>query len=178
MYSECCEGGLDPDWKVDEKDRLSFQDYRLQLSEQMLMYDPKKQVYQGDGAFRKVTKLGKRKKGGVTYWKGEKGGVSIENFKIAKSSSRYSPLRLCGPLDELEKHMARVVCRKNIMGKCAVCGSSTYWKCGLCNEWMCIQAKGSGCHISLHNDSMFGLTRCDFKDLHGGKLAEWKLPNI
>ena len=51
IYIECCEGELDPDWKVDEKDRLSLRDYRLQLSEQMLTYDPKQQVYQGDGAF-------------------------------------------------------------------------------------------------------------------------------
>jgi hypothetical protein len=25
---------------------------------------------------------------------------------------------------------------------------------------------------------MFGLTRCDFKDLHGGKSMEWKPPNM
>jgi hypothetical protein len=43
----------------------------------------------------------------------------------------------------------------------------------------CVSEPGAiGCHISLHNDSMFGLTRCDFKDVHGGKLAEWKPPNI
>jgi hypothetical protein len=24
MYIKCCEGGLDPEWKVDEKDWLSF----------------------------------------------------------------------------------------------------------------------------------------------------------
>jgi hypothetical protein len=177
MYSECCEGGLDPDWKVDEKDRLSFQDYRLQLSEQMLMYDPKKQVYQGDGAFRKVTKLGKRKKGGVTYWKGEKGGVSIENFKIAKSSTRHSPSQLCGPLDDFERHVESIA-RKPHVGECAVCGGTTYWFCGLCNKRVCLKTGAKGCHIDLHNDSMFGLTKCDFRELMGGDPGKWSAANV
>jgi hypothetical protein len=140
MYIECCKGGLNAEWFNDMKEHLSFQGFQLELSQQMLTYDPRQQMYQGNENSRMVTKLGKRKRGErVHYWKGEeKGGVSLENFKIAKSSSRYSPLRLCGPLDELEKHMARVVCRKNIMGKCAVCGSSTYWKCGLCNMRICL----------------------------------------
>jgi hypothetical protein len=78
-------------------------------------------MYQGNENFRTVTKLGgKRKMGGTAqYWKGEKGGVSIENFKIAKSSTRYSPSRLCGPLDDLEKHMASNVWKPH-SGKYAV----------------------------------------------------------
>jgi hypothetical protein len=42
-------------------------------------------MYQGNENFRTVTKLGgKRKMGGrAQYWKGEKGGMSIKNFKIA-----------------------------------------------------------------------------------------------
>jgi hypothetical protein len=87
---------------------MSFRDFRLRLSEQMLTYDPKDEAYQGDVAFRRVTKLGKRKKWGkLTYWKGEKGWVSmIGNYKIAKSSrrTRSSPSHLCGPLDEFEKY--------------------------------------------------------------------------
>jgi hypothetical protein len=69
---------------------LSFRDFRLELSQQMLTYDPRQQMYQGDENFGTVTKLGKKKRGGrVHYWKGEeKGRVSLENFKIAKSSSR------------------------------------------------------------------------------------------
>ena len=75
------------------------------------MYDLKQQVYQGNGAFRRVTKLGKRKKGGATYWKGEKGGVSIENFKIAKSLTRHSPSRLCFPLDDFERYVESIACK-------------------------------------------------------------------
>ncbi len=177
MYIECCQGGLDPEWKVDEKSRMSFRDFRLRLLEQMLTYDPKDEAYQGDVAFRWVTKLGKRKKGGkVTYWKGAKGGVSIEKYKITKSSTRSSPLCLCGPLDEFEKH-AENIKRKPHAGDCAVCGKRTYWFCGLCNKRVCLRTGAVGCHIDLHNDSMFGLTKCDFSELKGGKPDKWRPPN-
>jgi hypothetical protein len=110
------------------------------------------------------------------YWKGEKGRVSIKNFKTAKFSTRYLPSRLCGPLDDLEKHIASNVQRHHA-GKCAVCGRSTYWKCGLCNKRICLGAGGRGCQIALHNDSMFGLARCAFLEVLGWKMKEWKASN-
>jgi len=110
------------------------------------------------------------------YWKSdERGGVSVENFKIAKSSSRYSPSRLCGSLDDLEKHVATIN-RSKCTAECAVCGSPTYWKCGLCNKRICQGPGGKGCHIALHNDNMFGLIRSDFADVLGGKKHDWKPP--
>jgi hypothetical protein len=45
MYIECCEGGLDEEWFIVEKDRLSFRDFWLKLSQQMLKYDPHQQMY-------------------------------------------------------------------------------------------------------------------------------------
>ncbi len=62
MYIECCEGGLDSEWFVEEKERLSCRDFRIRLLESMIEYDPRKQMYRGDEAFRKVTKLGRRKR--------------------------------------------------------------------------------------------------------------------
>jgi hypothetical protein len=52
-------------------------------------------------------------------------------------------------------------------------------KCGgLCNKRICLGARGKACQIALHNDSMFGLARCDYKDvLKGGKINDWKAPN-
>jgi hypothetical protein len=41
MYKECCDGLLDATWKVDEKDRMSYSEFRMKLSNQMLEYDPK-----------------------------------------------------------------------------------------------------------------------------------------
>jgi hypothetical protein len=127
MYIECCKGGLNPEWFIEEKDRKSFRAFRLKLSGQMLTYDPKDQLYPGDENFRSVTKVEKQKReGGRMYWKSdERGGVSVENFKISKSSSRYSPSRLCVSLDDIEKHVATIN-RSKCTAECAVCGSPTY----------------------------------------------------
>ncbi len=66
-YIECCEGGLDAEWSVDAKNRMSFRDFRLRLSEQMLSYDSQNQSYKGDEAFRAVTKLSKQKRDEVNH---------------------------------------------------------------------------------------------------------------
>jgi hypothetical protein len=31
MYKECCDGLLDAPWKVDEKDRMSYSEFRMKL---------------------------------------------------------------------------------------------------------------------------------------------------
>jgi hypothetical protein len=54
---------------------------------------------------------------------------------------------------------------------------STYWKCGLCNKRICLGARGKGCQIALHNDSMFCLARCNFLEVLGVKMKEWKASN-
>ncbi len=52
MYLECSEGLLDAAWMVAKKDRMSFSQFRLRLSEQMLLYDPRNDLYAGD---KKIT---------------------------------------------------------------------------------------------------------------------------
>ncbi len=57
-------GGLNEEWFIMEKDCLSFRDFWLKLSQQMLTYDPCQQMYQGNKNFRTVTKLGGKRKMG------------------------------------------------------------------------------------------------------------------
>ena len=83
MYIECCEGGLDSEWFVEAKDRMTFRDFRLLLSEQMMTYDPRAQLYHGDENFRKVTRLGKRKKKG-TILEGGKGWSKFGKLQNCK----------------------------------------------------------------------------------------------
>ena len=46
MYVECCEGMLDNMWQVvNNKDRMTFSQFRLKLIEQMLRYDPRDDLY-------------------------------------------------------------------------------------------------------------------------------------
>jgi hypothetical protein len=121
----------------------------------MLTYNPRNQGCKGDENFRVVTKLGNKKRkraegGGLSYWKGEKGGISLENLKIAKTSPCYSPLRLCGQLDIFTKHVDSIH-RKTYTGKCAVCGGSTAWKCGVCKKFLCLghTPKKLNCQLKL-----------------------------
>jgi len=60
MYSECCDRLLDPDWKVELKDRMSNISWRLLASEQMLKYNPANNGYPGDKTFRAFSKRPKR----------------------------------------------------------------------------------------------------------------------
>ena len=47
-HNECCDGGLDPSWK---KERLTFAEFRLRLSGQMLRY-PSENKYASDKKIR------------------------------------------------------------------------------------------------------------------------------
>ncbi len=63
IYIECCEGGINPEWFIE-----SFRAFWLELSGQMLTYDPKDQLYPGSENLKSVTKVGKRKReGGQMY---------------------------------------------------------------------------------------------------------------
>jgi hypothetical protein len=64
MYIECCEGGLDPEWKVKEKERMSFSTFRFKLSKQMMEYTPNDNCYSGNDKFRESTKKHKKRQGG------------------------------------------------------------------------------------------------------------------
>jgi hypothetical protein len=56
MYKECCDGLLyATTWKVDVKHRMSSSEFRMKLSKQMLEYDPKKNLYNGDDKQRSFT---------------------------------------------------------------------------------------------------------------------------
>ena len=41
----------------------------------------------------------------------------------------------------------------------------------------CVVEQQHGNDIALHNDLMFGMARCDFSELHGGTLSNWKAPS-
>jgi hypothetical protein len=146
------------------------------LAKMLTYYDPRAQQFLGDENFRKVTHQN-QKRHALAYFRGEKGRVSINNFKVVKTSTRISPSRLCGELAKFQQHTKNMI-RKTFVGNCEMCGNSKGWKCGVCNRWMCMGAGGRGCHIALplHNNSLFGLARCDNLDVHGPPLKEWRPP--
>ena len=64
MYQEWCDGELDALWAIPIKKRMSFTEFRIKLSEQMLQYDPHNNRYCGDNKFRGYTQQHKLRRVG------------------------------------------------------------------------------------------------------------------
>jgi len=186
MYVECCEGELDSDWFIPKKERRSFQDYRLLLSQQMLRYSPKDKALPGDEFFRAWTRRTKRQRektstsSNVSVSKSySTGGVSIGNCKKAKLASRRLTPWLCGDLTHVKKHLASIKKTGN-KGTCEVCGKGTSFKCGICDKYLCVfdnrKWSGGNCLLSYHDDSFFGISKSDHADLHNRSKSKWKAP--
>ena len=64
---------------------------------------------------------------------------------------------------------------------CAVCGTSAYSKCTLCNKYVHYNVtrgadKGKNCFFELHDDSYFGMARDDFL-ISNKKKGDWTKPS-
>lgn len=188
MYQECCDGALDPDWKIDKKRRMSFSVFRQTLSLQMLEYDPTKLRYLGDHSHRVVTQTNNRKRKAGTilgereqrnrdeenYY--EESGLTCANFRKAMMLPR---LNHGGNVSKLQEHLVSIWRTTNKM-TCEVCGRATNWKCGVCKKPMCTTDgkrlwNGAVCAMTFHNPGFWGLARSDVH-LHNMKVSEWQPP--
>jgi predicted RNA-binding Zn-ribbon protein involved in translation (DUF1610 family) len=176
MYKYCCEGLGDEDWAIEESRRMSFREFRLKLSEQMLIWDPAAGLLPGDSNFRYYTKLSStqrsnKRKAELEY---ECNGVTEANFQLAKSDKRQ---RLCGDLAELIEHTQSMVRKTNLVA-CEVCGKNTLWRCQKCGKALCVPDKGAfaggTCMLQFHSDTFFGLAKSDVK-MHD--IETWKPSN-
>ena len=185
MYIECCEGGLDVAWKVDVKKRLTFDQFRMRLSEQMLKYNPSSKLYNGDTTFdtNRSNKKPRRKSDESndndrnTSKRTKEGGVTLESYREAVESGR-----LCATAEELREHFYSVEQNKgNNRQPCEVCGEPTIWRCNLCKKAMCTKSKkawnGAKCIFQYHNHDFFGLSRSDHSVLHGKEMRTWVKPS-
>ena len=61
-----------------------------------------------------------------------------------------------------------------------MCGKHTLFKCEICDKWLCVlndrKWDGAQCAIHYHDDSFFGLSRSDHKDLYGAGKSDWVVP--
>jgi hypothetical protein len=121
MYLECSEGELDARWKVEEKDRMVFLQLQLKLSEQMLTYDLRNELYAGDIKFRHNTQLPKKRKRSKDLT-GEETfpytGVTLHNLKLARQLPQF-----CSTIEDIQKHFESI-CKKTNQYTCEVCGKS------------------------------------------------------
>ena len=189
VYLECCEGVIEPEWKVKDKDTMSFFEFRERLAKQMLEYAPNNEHLPGDEYMRSVTsvpRLNRNNKNDNQKRKaGEKKGmITHTQFRKAK---RSRSTRLCGDLGKLCKHVSSVT--KLTKPKiCAWCGQNAYTQCNLCLDdkrkpvvLHYNAKKGCGknelCFFHYHNDCMFGLGRNDSTKLLDGVKGDWNPPD-
>lgn len=181
MYIECCEGGLDPEWKVKEKERMSFSTFRFLLSKQMMGYTPSDNCYSGDDKFRESTrKHKKRRVSGEDESKDDSSfpdtGVTMDNLRVARQNGRF-----CDTIDEIQTHFGAIVNTNNAC-LCEVCGRKCYWKCGRCGKFMCATQgrkwHGAQCAFLYHKEGFFGLSRSDWEEVQGrkDKIQKWCPP--
>ena len=169
MYIECCDGDLDPSWAVDKKDRLTYSQFLLKLSEQMLLYNPQNNMYAGDHKFRLSTQQPKkRRRSSKDLSSAEESfpdtGVTMANLRMARHTPRF-----CKTNEELQMHFASIE-KKTNPGICEVCGNNKcYYYCTLCRRHMCVITNrrwtGARCAFLYHNESFFGLSRHDYLEV-------------
>jgi hypothetical protein len=166
MYLECSEGMLDAAWMVSKKDRMSFSQFRLRLSEQMLRYDSRNDLYAGNNKFRRTTQMHKmRRKGSKDFYAEEflETGVTLTNLRAAGK-------RICATMEHAQKHFDTII-KKTNAGPCEVCGLPTYRMCITCGKYMCLLNKrnwnGAKCAFLFHSEKFSGLARSDYLDVLG-----------
>lgn len=163
FYQECCEGKLDPEWKVEKP--MTFKQFRMRLSTQMLKYDPRDKKYPGDRAFRVNTQ-----RSSLSPQSGKKRPrqeqVTKKQYKDVKRGGKKS--RLCGDLSHYLHHVHSY--KSHDSRVCAYCGKGgATASCMICGE----EGKGvplhrktgrsqdKDCDIKYHSDVCFGLSKSD-----------------
>ena len=181
MYNECCDGELDPEWAIPLEERMHFSTFRQTLAKQMLAYDPVRNLYPGDSSFRSVTRLTKEQRRSrnplPTITEGSPFVDAFVDARRPLPGFDPPPPRLCGPLNNLQKHLSSIE-KKTWTKPCEICGEKTLWRCTICDKWMCTNASkkwnGAECAVRFHNDSFFGLAKCDHK--FTGLKRPWRPP--
>lgn len=177
IYIECCRGLLDPDWFVEVKKRMKYQQFRMQLAKQMLRYDPSDGHYPGDETFRAFTQKHKSRRGSSEN-KGEGGRKQSvrkgDNTTFEKYQAAVEKGRLCMSAEDIASHFTHIN-RTTNGAPCVVCGKNSIWKCDKCGVSVCIMEKrkwnGAKCSFLYHNPVFFGLARND----HTGG-GQWQPP--
>lgn len=176
MYIECCEGGLDAEWKVKENERMSFSTFRFLLSKQMMAYTPSNNHYSGDNKFRESTRMHKNRRVVAEDESRDSSfpdtGVTMDNLRLARQKGRF-----CDTIDDIQNHFTAII-NTNNASICEVCGRKCYWKCGLCGKFMCATQgrkwNGAQCAFLFHKEGFFGLSRSDWEEVQGKKESSQK----
>ena len=176
IYVQCCEGGVDPEWKMKAVTSTRF---KQELSLQMVTYKAWNKKYPGDEMMRGATQQKKNKRGGdnndevsLVRCNDREVRVSYEQFEKEKKQVRNGKKpRLCsGDLDLLKEHIQSM--KKVHPAACGYCGKKTVMKCGICDVHLCLKEGTKittiSCPFDFHNDRLYGLGYKDRIELFCG----------
>ena len=177
LHKECCEGKVEPDWKVEKP--VGFHRFREKLALQMLAHDSSKMQCPGDEKSRKATKQGfKRRRVPHTPPR----SCSSVSFCTTASvdTLRSESTRFCGDLSDIQDHIRSVWSLGKNTRKCEVCGQPTTQVCGRCDSALHFQNTPEGfkvpCFFHYHDSGFVGLARTDCKAM-GTPKKVWRMPN-
>ena len=139
MYIECCDGDLDPSWKVEPKNRMSYAAFLMRLSEQILQYDPRNDEYAGDNRLRMATQQPKkRRRSSRDFTETEEEsfpdtGVTITNLRAARQTRRfvqllinYKSILLRSKRKQIQEYVRSVVTISATIGAACVIGKCVW----------------------------------------------------
>ncbi len=184
MYKECCEGLLDSTWKINEKERMSYSEFFMKLSKQILKYDTRNNQYNENNKLCLFTQNHKTRRPikyamdtceqlGKSF---AESGLTIDNFRKGMMFPRLQ----CWLASDFGNHLASIVITTNGL-PCEVCGKKCLTKCQLCNKCMCTMDKrrwnGAKCAVLFHGEEFFGLARSDIKAVHGKDVSGYRAPD-
>jgi len=132
---------------------MSYSEFRMKLSKQMLEYDPKNNLYNEDHKVRRSIDKGMKSSERVEALYPED-GLTLANFKLARKIPRLQ----CNLASDFGKHLANIVITTN-SSPCEVCGRKCLTKCFLCGKRMCTTEKrkwnGARCALLFHSDEFW-----------------------
>ena len=172
MYLECAEGKLRREWRVQKP--MDYFEFRERLSNQMLKYKPQRCEYPGDEYFRTAKRRSyiQRQKARIEDRRTQERPpdddvqrVTLAQLKEATLGRRLRPSRICLQPRDLKPHIAQTH-RLHNDNRCEVCGVATRYRCTLCDRSLYFfpqrgRQLNKDCFVDFHDESFFGLARCD-----------------
>jgi len=179
MYKEVWSGKLHEEWKVEKP--MSFYDFCIRLSEQMLHYDPTQKQYKGEECLRCNTQPNMQQRQKRERKEPPWEEVDKQQLQEAKKGGMNS--RLCGDLNKFIHHAESFEPTKQ--RKCSYCGEEgAITKCGSCStpdhpiflHSITHRKKSKSCCYKWHNDLNFGMACTDNKECLNKKKKDFKTP--
>ena len=170
---------------------LDFHSFRMRLSTQGLLYDPKDCMYPGDKHMRANTQMSKkrRSKQPIVTRTPKRNATSAAATALVtpqeiKDETKNISTRLCGDLTKLCRHLDSLQGTNQGYkhgGDCAYCGEKSFTRCGLCGVALHHRPKnglhiGKDCFMHYHNTLHFGMAYDD-RHKRGMTRNNWCQPS-